>query len=546
MPASSSRLKVPEGAVLALLLVLAAGLRLFRLGGHSLWVDEILSIDRAQEILERGLDAHLFNAHGPLFFYLLAAIVPAQPSEFLVRLPSALFGVALVAVAYLLGRELIGRRAGLLAAALVALSPYALWYSQEARYGSLFMLLAAVSILFTRRFLEEGGGRAFALYVLSTLLMLFSFMGGVFLVLAQNLWALIVKPAGPIARRWILAQAIVGVVFIPWLVRAYEVDVNPFEDSEGEDFSIGALQAGYSRPTHPIQVGYVFFVFGAGYSLGPSTQDLHQDLSLGSVKKKVAEVALAGLLVGALAVAGFRHTWRLSRKRAALLALCLLCPVLGAFAMSSMSKIAYNVRYTSAAFPAFIVLLAAGAAWFSGRPRVGVPVLAGVAALFALSVVNYFADPDYSKEDSRGVARLVSELRGPGEPLVVGSAVGPFEHYYRGPFYRWDEVEVDPAAKGERISAPAGARGKLLDSQRVWLAATRTWARPGFRKLLKEMESCYPLERRWSVAGYVLSTYRTRPEGGSGSCTLRETPAAAASASSRARERDVQGVRVIR
>ena len=54
---------------------------------------------------------------------------------------SALIGTAVIPIAYLCGRELVSRRAGLVAAALVALSPFMIWYSQEARE---YMLLAAL------------------------------------------------------------------------------------------------------------------------------------------------------------------------------------------------------------------------------------------------------------------------------------------------------------------------------------------------------------------------------------------------------------------
>ena len=45
-------------------------------------------------------------------------------------------------VVYLCGRELVSRRAGLVAAALAAVNPFMIWYSQEARE---YMLLAALS-----------------------------------------------------------------------------------------------------------------------------------------------------------------------------------------------------------------------------------------------------------------------------------------------------------------------------------------------------------------------------------------------------------------
>src|SRR5690606_29296999 len=70
---------------------------------------------------------------------------------------SALAGVATVPIACLLGTELRDRRAGLLAAALVAVNPMLLWYSQEARAYALVVLLCAVSLLYCARLLRRGG-----------------------------------------------------------------------------------------------------------------------------------------------------------------------------------------------------------------------------------------------------------------------------------------------------------------------------------------------------------------------------------------------------
>ncbi len=68
---------------------------------------------------------------------------------------SALAGVATVPVAYLLGLELRGRRAGIAAAAFVAVNPMLLWYSQEARGYALFSLLTAVAALYFVRALKD-------------------------------------------------------------------------------------------------------------------------------------------------------------------------------------------------------------------------------------------------------------------------------------------------------------------------------------------------------------------------------------------------------
>ena len=102
--------------------------------------------------------------------------------EFGLRSLSALFGAATVPVAYCIGRELASRRAGLIAAALVAVNPMLIWYSQEARSYALLVFFGAVSLLFFVRALRTRDGRDLALWALASALALCSHYFAVFAV----------------------------------------------------------------------------------------------------------------------------------------------------------------------------------------------------------------------------------------------------------------------------------------------------------------------------------------------------------------------------
>ena len=152
--------RVPRALIA--LTALAAALRLPTLGSQSLWLDEVLTGE-----LARGSLGGLFHrvaeqeANPPLFYvveWLWTRV--AGTSEIALRLPSALCGIALVPVAYGIGRRLASERAGVALAALVAVHPLLVYYSQEARGYAAVALACAVGFLY---FLDAVEGRRGAL-----------------------------------------------------------------------------------------------------------------------------------------------------------------------------------------------------------------------------------------------------------------------------------------------------------------------------------------------------------------------------------------------
>ncbi len=179
--------------VVAGLTVLAAVLRFATLGLQAYHHDEIVTASR---VLRGGfghaMDAVGFSESAPPLYYALAWFWAqlTGTGEFGLRSLSALAGVATVPVVYLAGVELRGRRAGLMAAALVAVNPMLLWYSQEARAYALLTLLCAVSLLYCLRALRQGRRRDFALWGVASGLALSTHYFALFAILAEALWLL--------------------------------------------------------------------------------------------------------------------------------------------------------------------------------------------------------------------------------------------------------------------------------------------------------------------------------------------------------------------
>ncbi|MFQ5342357.1 MAG: glycosyltransferase family 39 protein, partial [Anaerolineae bacterium] len=127
-------------------MLLAFSLRVYRLAGQSIWYDEGLSIYYARRRLPELLALVSGSDHPPLYFLLLhlwlRGTAFGQPAtEYLVRYPSVIFGVLLAPLIYVFGRQLLGEHAGLLAALLIAISPFHVWYSQETRMYTLVAVL---------------------------------------------------------------------------------------------------------------------------------------------------------------------------------------------------------------------------------------------------------------------------------------------------------------------------------------------------------------------------------------------------------------------
>jgi mannosyltransferase len=138
---------------LAGLTVLGAALRFAFLDAKGFWEDEAVTLLLVRmdfgEMLSSLPD---FERTPPLYYALAWAWAKLfGEGEVGMRSLSALLGTATIPVAFRAARELVTPRTALVAAALVAVNPILVWYSQEARSYALLVLLAALSLLYFAR-----------------------------------------------------------------------------------------------------------------------------------------------------------------------------------------------------------------------------------------------------------------------------------------------------------------------------------------------------------------------------------------------------------
>ncbi|HEV2126073.1 MAG TPA: glycosyltransferase family 39 protein [Chloroflexota bacterium] len=139
---------IRRGTPLDLLVVLcfALVLRLYHLGANGLWMDEAYGAMLARGSFGEIWSNHLAPDHLPAYYTLLwLSVRLLGESEWALRLPSVIAGVLSVVGGWAIGFELHRPRAGLLAATLLACSPMAIYWSQEAKPQAMAMALAVWS-----------------------------------------------------------------------------------------------------------------------------------------------------------------------------------------------------------------------------------------------------------------------------------------------------------------------------------------------------------------------------------------------------------------
>lgn len=179
--------------IVAGLTILAAALRFATIGMQSYHHDEIVTASRVlRDGFWHAMDAVGFSESAPPLYYAIAWAWTqlTGTGEVGLRSVSAIAGIATVPVAYLLGAELGSRRAGIFAAALVAVNPMLLWYSQEARGYALFVLLTAISLLYFVRALDRGRRRDSLGWGIASALALATHYFAAFPIAAEALWLL--------------------------------------------------------------------------------------------------------------------------------------------------------------------------------------------------------------------------------------------------------------------------------------------------------------------------------------------------------------------
>jgi uncharacterized membrane protein len=170
-------------------LTLGGAVLRFTMLGQSYWYDEAVTVDLVRSSFWSMVHKLPSSESTPPLYYGIAWVWIRifGTTEVALRSLSAVFGIAAIPVAAAAGKELISRPAGALAGAFVAASPLLIWYSQEARAYSLYVLLSALSLLLFARARKSPSRRRLWWWALVSALAIWTEYFAGFLVVAEAL-----------------------------------------------------------------------------------------------------------------------------------------------------------------------------------------------------------------------------------------------------------------------------------------------------------------------------------------------------------------------
>jgi mannosyltransferase len=495
---------------LLLLVLLGAGLRLFRMDSQSLWLDEAFSLWVARHDIATMMAWLVHIDHHPPLYYLLLRgwIQVVGSSEWALRSLSAGCGVATIPLLFQMGRSVGGMRVGALAALLVTLAPFHLYYGQEARMYALLALLAGGAVtLYCKLLFGEKQGRGRSGWVVAGALqgaaMLTHNSAAVLLPLALNggvvsrwLWQRVRNPSevgleGNVPlQRWLLSQLTALVLWSGW--------AGPF---------IWQAQVVDAR----------FWVQPVSWEVLWQTA---QNFNFAHLPTSFPGPPWWNLLYWLAALSGLLWLRRSPTARWLLVALMVL-PLLVALLVSIRRPIFLEQTFIWITLPYYVVIAAGWVRWAevtTGQwPRVArLMVFLLLLPLFAGLYGTYFK---VKKEPWREVAALVAEQSQPGTLILfnAGWVELPFRYYFDSYSLSAElrGVPVDLFTRGElepqmRVSDLPELEALVRGREEVWLVYSHNWYTDPDQIIPAALEQWLVEEASYRWHGIMVQRYRGR------------------------------------
>jgi mannosyltransferase len=457
--------------ILIVILIFGIALRFYDLGAENYWNDEMYTVIEGQQTFPQLLNAGRLDQ--PLAYYIPFLLWERifGTSEVATRSFSALAGIGSILLIYLVGRELFNKPIGLLGSFFMAISEFQITYSQTARFYCFFELMTLLSFLFFILSLKNKRYVYYLLYVISSIIMVYSLSFGVFILAAQNLFMLIkIRKYKKIIKTWIIGQGIIIIALIPYFIPLIFGE----KGMEGAVvLNIGKIPAPsifqplssmyrfifpYNRFTGWTVIFLSFIAAGLLLVIGAVITFIRKGNG-----KIVSEVK--NIKSGLYETPDFK-------ENILLLCIWLLCPVVLPYLFSIIVTPIYKVYYTISAAPALYLLIALGI--FSIRKVLPISFSIALYLVMILPSLGQYYLTDVNPQ-WKETALFVEKNSKPGDLVVIvpngdwgdQSVIQQriFENYYQGSI-----AECSLGGKLTNSEAISEAVTKCITNQnRIWV-----------------------------------------------------------------------------
>jgi mannosyltransferase len=416
--------------ILISLSIIGGFLRFFNLGYNSLWLDEATTYGVSQgsfaEIWQTSVTGEF---HPPLFHWIVHLMLTFGHSEIVLRAVPALLGTLVIPVFYLIGKEFRDKNVGIISAALITVSYFGIFYSQEARAYSVVLFVFSLAILFYLRALRTDKIAHWVLFALLSALAVWIHyyvliaLGVIYLHAIISFTSRLKRDVRE-GKNLLIALCVMTILVLPLLFIVVE-----------RYFTLSS-----SAPTYgvlgPLLIQETIVRFSGGYS---------------SLAWPIA------IIYFVLMVAGFVLLFLEDRNKCLFSGMYLILPLVISILLSS--KITMNPRYLIFLLPVFYALIALSyPLMFRLIPnrKLLYAVLILIVAINVPLLAGYYTS--FTKEDWRGFAGAVQSKTQDGDlvVLVPGYMSQPFNYYYSN---ATDETIESGAYTGKELDAINAGKG---------------------------------------------------------------------------------------
>lgn len=386
--------------ILLFLTVIGFFLRFYNLGFNSLWLDEAVTYDTSLKsfgeiwtIISSG------DFNPPLFYWMEHVMLFFGNNEFILRIIPAILGILTIPLFYFVGKGLLDRNVGILAAALLAFSSFHIYYSQEARAYSAMLFFASLSILFFLKAIQENDSKNWVLFGLFSAVAFWLHFYVIVLIVSLILYSLIIQI--PRFRESLIAIKPLATGAITFLVLSFPLIIVTIQRFASRT---------ESAPTFGAQgFALIFETFGQMSTSGD----------------------IGFFVLVSLFILGLVQLFILDKKKGLLVLTILLFTFLISYLLSF--KMPMMPRHLIFLLIIFFMGIAISYRFFFMIFRDPWPLYVMMVILIIINIpvlANYYSG--YSKEDWRGFSGDMQKITQDGDKIVlVPSYMNiPFDYYY--------------------------------------------------------------------------------------------------------------------